>query len=111
MQESTTHSAVWEKFLKIALDSTEVPFVCCKFCRKVYTHDRTLGTSRFVPNCQPIKSKLWGYSIICCSLIRHQCGEEGEVGGRAGGLPRILVQELVLASTDLQLLYCNILYR
>jgi len=75
-EESTTHSAVWEKFLKIVLDSVEVPFVCCKFCRKVYTHDRTLGTS---------------------SLIRHQCGEEPDLDRvtKSGGLPRILVQELV----------------
>ena len=75
-QESTTHSAVWEKFVKIALDTVEVPFVCCKFCRKVYTHDRSLGTS---------------------SLIRHTCGDEPELDKvtKAGGLPRILVQELV----------------
>ena len=75
-EESTTHSAVWEKFLKIVLDSVEVPFVCCKFCRKVYTHDRTLGTS---------------------SLIRHLCAEEPDMDRvtKAGGLPRILVQELV----------------
>ena len=38
-EESTTHSAVWEKFVKIALDTVEVPFVCCKLCKKVYTHD------------------------------------------------------------------------
>jgi len=75
-EESTTHSAVWEKFLKIVLDSVEVPFVCCKFCRKVYTHDRTLGTS---------------------SLIRHLCAEEPDMDRvtKSGGLPRILVQELV----------------
>ena len=34
-EESTTHSPVWEKFLKISLDSVEVPFVCCKYCKKV----------------------------------------------------------------------------
>ena len=34
-EESTTHSPVWEKFLKITLDSVEVPFVCCKYCKKV----------------------------------------------------------------------------
>ena len=75
-EESTTHSAVWEKFVKIGLDTVEVPFVCCKFCRKVYTHDRSLGTS---------------------SLIRHTCGEEPELDRvtKSGGLPRILVQELV----------------
>ena len=75
-EESTTHSAVWEKFVKIALDTVEVPFVCCKLCKKVYTHDRSLGTS---------------------SLIRHTCGEEPELDRvtKAGGLPRILVQELV----------------
>ena len=38
-EESQTHSAVWEKFLKIVLDNSEVPFVCCKYCKKVYTHD------------------------------------------------------------------------
>ena len=32
--ESTTHSAVWEKFLKVVLDTVEVPFVCCKSCKK-----------------------------------------------------------------------------
>ena len=36
-EESTTHSPVWEKFLKITLDSVEVPFVCCKYCKKVGT--------------------------------------------------------------------------
>ena len=35
-EESTTHSPVWEKFLKITLDSVEVPFVCCKYCKKVF---------------------------------------------------------------------------
>ena len=44
-EQSKTSSAVWEKFLKISLDNAEVPFVSCKFCKKVYTHDRTLGTS------------------------------------------------------------------
>lgn len=34
-EESQTHSAVWERFLKILLDSCEVPFVCCKYCKKV----------------------------------------------------------------------------
>ena len=79
-EESTTHSPVWEKFVKITLDAAEIPFVCCKFCRKVYTHDRSLGTS---------------------SLIRHQCGQEPELDRttKAGGLPRILVQELVNTSS------------
>ena len=34
-EESQTHSAVWERFLKILLDNCEVPFVCCKYCKKV----------------------------------------------------------------------------
>ena len=34
-EESQTHSAVWENFLKILLDNCEVPFVCCKYCKKV----------------------------------------------------------------------------
>ena len=44
---------------------------------QVYTHDRTLGTS---------------------SLIRHQCSQVGADKtrpGKAGVLPKLLVQELV----------------
>ena len=41
-EESTTHSPVWEKFLKISLDSVEVPFVCCKYCKKVGREWRVL---------------------------------------------------------------------
>ena len=80
-EESQTHSAVWEKFLKIVLDNSEVPFVCCKYCKKVYTHDRTLGTS---------------------SLIRHQCGEEPNLDKltKSGGIPKLLVQELVNTKSD-----------
>ena len=57
-----------------------VPFVCCKYCKKVYTYDRTLGTS---------------------SLIRHQCGDIAEVDRmtKSGGLPKLLVQELVNTSS------------
>ena len=80
-EESQTHSTVWEKFLKIVLDNAEVPFVCCKYCKKVYTHDRTLGTS---------------------SLIRHQCGDQADSKHltKSGELPRLLVQELVVTKSD-----------
>ena len=80
-EQSQTHSTVWEKFLKIVLDNAEVPFVCCKYCKKVYTHDRTLGTS---------------------SLIRHQCGDQADSKHltKSGELPRLLVQELVVTKSD-----------
>ena len=44
-EESTTHSPVWEKFLKITLDSVEVPFVCCKYCKKVQGVPKKRGIS------------------------------------------------------------------
>ncbi|XP_023349204.1 uncharacterized protein LOC111717969, partial [Eurytemora carolleeae] len=44
-ERSVTHSTVWTRFYKILLDEVEIPFVSCIQCGKIYTHDRSLGTS------------------------------------------------------------------